>query len=310
MDLSFLKNSTSIYSTESKCLYMHQDKLYRVYRLYMGHDLCSFMRDHHFTKVLGRKNFQNFCKYYGYAFVDQNFENVANMFIEPDIIAHCKDVELDCRNAPLKKLQNVYGVIITEFIDGHTLYDLMNKEKSADFIKSMVVQISNAVQNMIGMGIVHGDIHSRNIIVEQKTGIAKIIDFEFAGDFTNFIPRFGATIHANMLNIFETLVGSALHTTPVVPGGSSEGLSSDLATKQILADEYNSIFISFLACIKDKFKTSASKETAVKFFNTLELYAVIKTFGVCDVQGSLKTLNDIVEKEPFYRIFMLMWWNE
>lgn len=68
--------------------------------------------------------------------------------------------------------------VVMEYIDGHTL-DRWSPTGSVDAVLDVLYQVADGLCSMHQVGIVHGDIKPRNVVV-SKCGRARIIDLEFS----------------------------------------------------------------------------------------------------------------------------------
>lgn len=75
-------------------------------------------------------------------------------------------------------LTNRLHVIAMQFIPGETLESFIQRRK---FIPPKLhMKIDNAVKEMLRNGVVHSDLHGKNIIINPRSFSVKIIDFGFA----------------------------------------------------------------------------------------------------------------------------------
>ena len=85
-------------------------------------------------------------------------------------------------------------IIVIDYIEGETLYEYLNRGIDIGRKKDLLRNIQSAIKCMWKSGIVHGDLHVKNVMVNPRTGDITIIDFGFAihvKKFTNAINRKG-----------------------------------------------------------------------------------------------------------------------
>lgn len=75
--------------------------------------------------------------------------------------------------------QNGFPWIAFEFVDGESLEDLLKREPLIDMqrVRSILYDIGSALKIAHNAKIVHRDVKPANILIEKKTGIAKLSDF-------------------------------------------------------------------------------------------------------------------------------------
>lgn len=107
--------------------------------------------------------------------------------------------------------------IVMEYVDGEDLSNIIKRKKRLEFnyIKSILIQVLDALDFAHSNGIIHRDIKPSNIIT-RKDGVAKIADFGIAKsveDFENF------TTNSN-------LIGTLFYMSPEqITGGKISQLS-------------------------------------------------------------------------------------
>jgi tRNA A-37 threonylcarbamoyl transferase component Bud32 len=75
--------------------------------------------------------------------------------------------------------QNGFPWIAFEFVDGESLEDLLKREQLIDIqrVRSILFDIGSALKIAHNAKIVHRDVKPANILIEKKSGIAKLSDF-------------------------------------------------------------------------------------------------------------------------------------
>lgn len=80
----------------------------------------------------------------------------------------------------------VFGINVMEFVEGATLRKLLNSEEVPSAEKEgLVRQCAKAIRSVHGLGVVHGDYHSHNLLVESERSFTRrsayplvLIDFD------------------------------------------------------------------------------------------------------------------------------------
>src|SRR5207249_10685860 len=68
-----------------------------------------------------------------------------------------------------------------EFVDGGSLKDLLEKaEMPYERMIEIALQVASGLEHAHGLGIVHRDLKPGNVLIERRTGVAKIADFGIA----------------------------------------------------------------------------------------------------------------------------------
>lgn len=68
-------------------------------------------------------------------------------------------------------------LLVTEFVAGSSLQDIIDEEKEVEGIQGLVKDILKGVAYLHEVGVVHGDIKPANILVSPKLNVAKLCDF-------------------------------------------------------------------------------------------------------------------------------------
>lgn len=78
---------------------------------------------------------------------------------------------------------------VLEFVEGVELYDFLQSQPSGtlreDLVRVIIEQLLDALVYMHAKGILHRDVKLDNILVESKTGLVKLIDFNLSAPFSN-----------------------------------------------------------------------------------------------------------------------------
>ena len=68
-------------------------------------------------------------------------------------------------------------LLVTEFVAGSSLQDIIDEEKEVEETHGLVVDILKGVAYLHEVGVVHGDIKPANILVSSNLNVAKLCDF-------------------------------------------------------------------------------------------------------------------------------------
>lgn len=88
--------------------------------------------------------------------------------------------------------------VITEYIDGNTLEDIIfqqNGQFSISLLWSLIRELVGAIKFMHNRGIAHKDIKPGNIMLDVFTGMYKLIDLGFSCDADNCNPKQGTPLY-------------------------------------------------------------------------------------------------------------------
>jgi predicted Ser/Thr protein kinase len=154
-----------------------------------------------------------------------------------------------------KIMENIYGVIIYEKINGYTLHDLCNHRYgttklpinvSDELMIDVFNQLLQITEQLNSISVVHGDIHTKNIMVSNNSKVY-LIDYEFAGDFIHSNPNIGSYLFMHM----EKKILSAHN---LITGLKIDSLNSNIFTKivyyfDISAKEIYGNFCLYAKCI-------------------------------------------------------------
>lgn len=81
---------------------------------------------------------------------------------------------------------NDCNILILEYFDGINLRDYINKNNTDDFLKIQVIsKVLKAFSYLHENLILHGDIHDKNILIDENDKEIKVIDFEFSNYINN-----------------------------------------------------------------------------------------------------------------------------
>lgn len=80
--------------------------------------------------------------------------------------------------------QNQYLVVVTDYIEGLTLQEILSKQGHSNFelsrLLQMMAEIAQAVDYIHGYGIAHQNIKPQNIILDVKNNRLRLVDFAFS----------------------------------------------------------------------------------------------------------------------------------
>mgnify|MGYP002804341866 CR=1 FL=1 len=68
-------------------------------------------------------------------------------------------------------------MVVTEFVAGSSLLDIIDEEKEVEETRGLVVDILKGVAYLHKVGVVHDDIRPANILVSSNLNVAKLCDF-------------------------------------------------------------------------------------------------------------------------------------
>ena len=72
-------------------------------------------------------------------------------------------------------------LVLEEYIDGVTLFDLINENLyKENQVKKLVRELCDILSFLHSFNIIHRDIKSENVMIENSTQILKLIDFDSA----------------------------------------------------------------------------------------------------------------------------------
>jgi hypothetical protein len=118
--------------------------------------------------------------------------------------------------------------IATEFIDGHTLRELIaNPELSLDDILDIAEQVASALSAAHAAGIVHRDVKPENIM-RRSDGLVKILDFGIAKLMEQPAPEFSSAVQT--LSKAQTEIGAIMGTVGYMSPEQARGLPVDERT--------------------------------------------------------------------------------
>src|ERR1043166_3425429 len=117
--------------------------------------------------------------------------------------------------------------IVTEFVDGETLREIIGRERDLNRILKIITQVAEALAAAHSVGIVHRDIKPENIMV-RRDGYVKVLDFGLAKPTEDGFGKFesGASDSAN----FTTSPGLILGTVKYMSPEQAKGVHVDERT--------------------------------------------------------------------------------
>ena len=119
--------------------------------------------------------------------------------------------------------------IVTEFVEGHTLRQLMkNGAVEVEEIVAIVIQIARGLAAAHTAGIVHRDIKPENVIV-RNDGYVKVLDFGLAKLFDSFNETLGLPNESTISNV-KTVSGTILGTVSYMSPEQLRGQLVDART--------------------------------------------------------------------------------
>jgi predicted Ser/Thr protein kinase len=156
--------------------------------------------------------------------------------------------------------QRGVSCLVMEYVQGKTLFHLMRHEIEycQSELKTIIRQICSGLAEAHAQGVIHRDIKPQNIILEEKSGDVRIVDFGVA----KLLPQ------PSMGTVVGTVVGTPCYMAPEVVSGGKVDTRADLyslgvilweiATGQPLEMPKEVILIS-----KDRFKQGLSETNSV-----------------------------------------------
>ena len=119
-------------------------------------------------------------------------------------------------------------VLIQEFVQGKTLYEVIERELEVKEVESVVIQLTNVVALAHDIGIIHRDIKPGNIMVKPD-GAIKLLDF-------------GAAKELKEKEMSDTVTGSRPYMSPEQIMGKSQRRSDVWALGVVMYVLYTGMF--------------------------------------------------------------------
>lgn len=81
-------------------------------------------------------------------------------------------------------------IVLEEYIDGVTLFDLINENLyKENQVKKLVRELCDVLSFLHSFNIIHRDIKPENVMIENDTQTLKLIDFDSARIYKKYYPR-------------------------------------------------------------------------------------------------------------------------
>jgi len=119
-------------------------------------------------------------------------------------------------------------VLIQEFVEGKTLYEVIQRELEEKEVESVIIQLIDIVANAHDLGIIHRDIKPGNIMV-RPDGTIKLLDF-------------GAAKELKEKDVSDTVTGSRPYMSPEQIMGKSQRRSDVWALGAVMFVLYTGMF--------------------------------------------------------------------
>jgi serine/threonine protein kinase len=122
-------------------------------------------------------------------------------------------------------------VLIQEFVEGKTLYEVTQRELEEQEVESVIIQLMDVVAHAHDLGIIHRDIKPGNIMV-RPDGTIKLLDF-------------GAAKELKEKEMSDTVTGSRPYMSPEQIMGKSQRCSDVWALGVVMYVLYTGMFPFF-----------------------------------------------------------------
>lgn len=119
-------------------------------------------------------------------------------------------------------------VLVQEFVEGKTLYEVIQRELEEKEVESVIIQLMDIVAQAHDLGIIHRDIKPGNIMV-RPDGTMKLLDF-------------GAAKELKEKDISDTVTGSRPYMSPEQIMGKSQRRSDVWALGVVMFVLYTGMF--------------------------------------------------------------------
>lgn len=166
------------------------------------------------------------CEYSGKLYAYKRINNVKIFEKNINKLKKISKINLDCLITPKYLVYddsvNELNAYLTDFVDYKACSELLTLDDKVERLYS----IKKSIQSMHDIGIIHGDLHYGNVLIDSDSYTNKIIDFDncayknykinkiFASDYANcYIEKYGVNKGLDIF-LFNLMTYSILNCSP------------------------------------------------------------------------------------------------